>query len=124
MATLTVGTSESVAEADFEGSATLVAVTVTVCAELIVAGAVYIPLEVIAPTAGERDHVTPALADPETTALKASDCDALRLLVAGESSTLTVGVSESVAEADFVGSATLVAVTVTVCAELIVAGAV
>jgi hypothetical protein len=56
--TVTGGVSVTVAVADFVGSATLVAFTVTVCALLIEAGAVYRPATLRPPTAGLSDHVT------------------------------------------------------------------
>ena len=50
-------------------SATLVAVTVTVCGLPSVAGAVYRPLLEIVPTAGLTDHVTAAFVAPATVAV-------------------------------------------------------
>jgi hypothetical protein len=108
----------------FVGSATLVAVTVTVCAVEIVAGAVYTPVDETEPTDGATDHTTAVLVVPETAAARLCDCDGVILELGGETSTLIAGTREIVAVADFVGSATLVAVTVTVCALDIVAGAV
>jgi hypothetical protein len=49
-------------------SATLVAVTVTVCGPLSAAGAVYSPPLEIVPTAGLTDHVTAVLLVPVTAA--------------------------------------------------------
>ena len=48
----------TVAVADFVGSATLVAVTVTVCEVVTIAGAVYNPAALIVPTLGVRVQVT------------------------------------------------------------------
>ena len=93
--TVTRGMSVRVAVADFVGSATLVAFTVTVWELVIEAGAVYRPAAVMLPTTGLSDQVTAVLL-----------------------------VLVTVAAADFVGSATLVAFTVTVCGADIVAGAV
>jgi hypothetical protein len=50
-------------------SATLVAVTVTVCGLLTVAGAEYRPPPEIVPIAGLTDHETPVLAAPVTVAV-------------------------------------------------------
>jgi len=47
-------------------SPTLVAVNVTVCVALMLAGAVYDPPVVTVPTDGERDQVTEVLLDPVT----------------------------------------------------------
>ena len=47
--------------ADFVGSATLVAFTVTVCELVIEAGAVYRPAAVMLPTTGLIDQVTAVL---------------------------------------------------------------
>ena len=67
---LTVGLSVTVALADLLESATLVAVTVTVWALVIEAGAVYRPAAVMLPTAGLSDHVTAVLLVPVTAAEK------------------------------------------------------
>jgi hypothetical protein len=66
------------------------------------------------PTAGLRDHVTAAFELFSTVAAKFCFSDAPRLTLSGVTDTLTAGVSETLALADFVGLATLVAVTVTV----------
>ena len=76
------------------------------------------------PTAGLRDQVTPVLEVFATVAVNACFCDGVRVTVPGVNATLTAGVSEIVAVADLVESATLVAVTVTVCALEMEAGAV
>ena len=55
---LDVTVSETLADPDLVGSAMLVAVTVTVCTLLIVAGAVYRPDDETLPTLGLIDHVT------------------------------------------------------------------
>ena len=53
------GINETVAEADFVGSAWLVAVTVTVCCDVMLAGAVYKPVALTLPTPlGLIDQVT------------------------------------------------------------------
>ena len=100
----------TVADADFVVSATLVAVTVYVPA---VAGAVYIPvLEIVPPVA---DQVTDVFVLPVTVAVNCwvapvcTDAEVgLMLTTTGGGGAVTV----TVAEADFVGSATLVALTV------------
>ena len=63
-----VGVKEIVADADLVVSATLVAVTVTVWAEAIEAGAVYVP-EANDPTPGFKDQFTPVLLVPVTVAV-------------------------------------------------------
>ncbi len=73
----------TVAEADFVGSATVVAVTVTVWLVLIVAGAVYKPVLETVPTAGFRLHVTAVLLDPVTVAVNCCVCEAATLADAG-----------------------------------------
>jgi hypothetical protein len=76
------------------------------------------------PTAGLSDQVTAVLDELATAAVKAWVCDWPRVTVAGVSETLTGGASDTLALADLVESATLVAVTVTVWAAEMVAGAV
>jgi hypothetical protein len=72
------------------------------------------------------DQVTEVFALPVTVAVNCLLCEAERVALGGLTPTLTlaVGVSCTVALADLVGSATLVAVMVTDCAELITEGAV
>jgi hypothetical protein len=121
------GVSVTVAEALFAGSAWLVAVTVTVCCVVMLEGAVYSPVVVpIEPTSGLIDHVTAVFVVPETAAVNCCVCDGPRLTVVGETDTLTTagGTSVTVAEALFVESAWLVAVTVTVCCVVMLEGAV
>ena len=62
------GVSEITAVADFEPSATLVAVSVTDVADETVAGAEYRPALEIVPTAGFTDHVTAVFVVPVTAA--------------------------------------------------------
>jgi hypothetical protein len=64
----TFAAKEITACAAFVGSATLVAVRVTFCAELIMLGAKYNPF-VTEPTCGLRDQVTPAFKAPVTEAM-------------------------------------------------------
>jgi hypothetical protein len=67
------GVSDIAALAVLAGLAALVAVTVTVCADAMLAGAVYTPL-IMLPTAGEIDQFTPRLLDPLTLAVSVVDC--------------------------------------------------
>jgi hypothetical protein len=75
-------------------SATLVAVIVTDCAELITEGAVYNPLARL-PTDGVIDQVTEVFALPVTVAVNCLLWDGVRVAVGGlrPTLTLTVGVS-------------------------------
>ena len=70
------------------------------------------------------DQVTAVLVLFATVALKASACDVYSVAEVGVIATLTGGSRAIVALADFAVFATLVAVTVIVCAAVIVAGAV
>jgi hypothetical protein len=102
----------TVALADFVASAALVAVTVSVPA---VAGAVYAPEEVIAPSfAFQATDLFETV--PLTVALKIAEPPVCTAAVAGETATeVTTGAATvTVEEADLVVSALLVAVTVTV----------
>ena len=76
------------------------------------------------PKAGFSDHVTPVLLVPLTVAVNVWFCDGSKDTEDGVSETVTRGVSVTVAVADFVGSATLEAFTVTVWELEIEAGAV
>ena len=76
------------------------------------------------PTAGLRDQVTAVLEVFATAAVNACVCDGVRVTLPGVNATLTGGTSVTLALADLVESATLVAVTVTVWAAEMVAGAV
>src|SRR5579863_8351006 len=113
----------TVAVADLVVSATLVAVMVTVCAEEIVPGAVYKPLLDSVPADGLMLQVTAVLLVPVTVAVNCCWPFTVRVAVDGLTDTAT-GLRVTVAVADLVVSATLVAVMVTVCAEEIVPGAV
>src|ERR1041384_1269778 len=64
---VTRGTSVRVAEPDLVGSATLVAVTVTTCWALTMAGEVYKPAVEIVPRSGLSDHVTDLSPGPPVT---------------------------------------------------------
>jgi hypothetical protein len=100
----------------------LVAVTVTVCGSEIVAGAVYSPAGLIAPTAGDIVQVTPVSPLPVTVAVNWAVPFALSVCGACGIVTFT-GTRFTVAAALRAGSATLVAVTVTACGAVIPAGA-
>ena len=76
------------------------------------------------PTAGFSDQVTAVLDELATVAVKAWICEGVRLTPPGAKATLTAGVSERVALAETEELAALVAVTVTVCALEMEAGAV
>ncbi len=64
--------------ADLVESATLVAVMVIDCAELITEGAVYHPFDKV-PTEGVMDQVTDVFALPVTVAVNCLVCDAVRV---------------------------------------------
>ena len=81
----------------------------------------------IVPTAGESDQVTLVLLDPATVGTMVADCPPLSEAEVGDTemeTTVAGGTSDIDALAFLVASAALVAVTVTVCAEAMVAGAV
>ena len=69
------------------------------------------------------DQFTAALLDPVTVALNVVDCPPVSEAVVGDTE-IDTGVSVMAAVSLLVASAALVAFTVTVCAEAIVAGAV
>ena len=72
--TVTGGISVTVADAETVGSAWLVAVTVTVCCEVMLDGAVYKPEELMVPTAGLTDQVTAVLLAFDTVAVNCWVC--------------------------------------------------
>ncbi len=98
------------ADADFVGSPTLVAVTVTVCNEVILEGAVYNPAVLIVPTAGLTDQTTPAV-EFVTVAVICCVWPAVRVAETGVTETAMGGTSETAALAPAPGTD---AVTVTV----------
>ena len=108
----------------FVGSAALAAVTVTVCAEAMVAGAAYTPAAKV-PTDGDIDQFTLVLPDPLTVALNVLDCPPVSEAEEGVKliEIDTEGVNDTVAVALLVPSAALVALTVTDCAVVTSAGA-
>ena len=115
---VTGGFRDTVAFATCVGSAALVAVIVTDCEELIIAGAVYKPVVEIVPTAGLTDQVTAVFVVPETVPVNCWLCDADRLAVAGLMLTATGATTVTEAMSCAVGAATLVAVTDTVCVDV------
>jgi hypothetical protein len=76
------------------------------------------------PTAGLSDQVTAVFDVPATLAVNIWVCDGVRVTLPGVNATLTGGASDTLALADLVELATLVAVTVMVCALAMEAGAV
>jgi hypothetical protein len=103
------------ADTDFVGSAWLVTVMVTVSAVVIVAGAVYRPDALSVPVpAGLILQFTDVLLLFATLAVNCCFWPPLSVATVGVKLTET-GASVSVAMADLVGSAWLVAVIVTVC---------
>jgi hypothetical protein len=77
----------------------------------------------IVPTVGEIDHVTEVLAEPVTNPVNCWACDAESVAEVGETLSPTVGDSDTVPDAVLVESAALVAVTVIICAVVMVDGA-
>ena len=109
--------SVTVAVANLLESATEVARTVTVCVDEIDAGAVYSPVEESVPSKELSDHVTAVLLEPVTVAANCAVWLTDTLAAGGFTeieTTAAVGVSEIVAVADLVESATEVAFTVAV----------
>jgi hypothetical protein len=126
-ATVTGGSNVTVAVADLVVSAALVALMVTDCCAATLAGAVYSPLllTVPAPVVGLIVHVTAVLPVPVTVAVNCCVPPPYTVAVVGAIVTLTaVGDSVTVAVADLVVSAALVALMVTVCCVVTLAGAV
>src|SRR5262245_17502383 len=77
------GVRVTVALADFVGSATLVAITLTVCSVVTTLGAVYRPAALTVPTAGLSDQVTAVFDVFVTVAVKAWLCPPPRLTAVG-----------------------------------------
>ena len=103
--------------ADTVGSATLVADILTVCAVVIVDGALYSPLLTV-PTCGETVHTTPVLEVPPIAAENCCDCPLPRAIELGDNEIVTFGVavgfSETLVDALVaIPPTTAVAVTVT-----------
>jgi len=120
------GASVMVADAITALFAWLVAVTVTVCCDATLAGAVYNPLEPIvpAPDDGLIDQFTAVLLVFKTVAENCWVWLAYKVAVAGPTDTLMAGDNVTVAEAVAAVFAWLVAVTVMVCCMAMLAGAV
>jgi hypothetical protein len=99
---------------------------VTFCTAVIEDGAVYKPLVLIEPMAGFNDQVTAVLPEPVTDALNCCFCDSPIATLDGVTPTTTGagGTRVTVATADLLGSATLVARTDTVWVAITAAGAV
>jgi hypothetical protein len=95
------------------GSATLRAITVTVCDVGILDGAVYRPTEEIVPTEGLIDQVTAVLLVPKTVGVNCCVPEGAKLTLDGLRDTVTTWSSMITAVAVFEGSAMLVAVIVT-----------
>jgi hypothetical protein len=76
------------------------------------------------PKTGDSVQVTAVLVAPDTVAVNWAVWPDVKVFDDGEIDTATTGLTVIVAEADFVVSATEVAVIVTVCAVVIVVGAV
>jgi hypothetical protein len=105
--------SDTRALADLVGSATLRAVTVTVCDVGILDGAVYRPAEEIVPTDGLMDQAAAALLVPKTVAVNCCVPEGVKLTVDGLRDTVTAWRRVITAVAVFEGSAMLVAIIVT-----------
>src|SRR5664280_2052902 len=99
--------------ADLVGSATLWAVTVTVCDVGILDGAVYRPAEEIVPTDGLIDQITAVVLVPRTVGVNCCVPEGAKLTVDALRDIVTAWSSMITAVAVFEGSAMLVAVTVT-----------
>jgi hypothetical protein len=118
------------ADADLDGSAILVAETVTVAGEGTIDGAVYNPLVETVPTVEFppaipfADHVTPVFVALLTLAVNCFVAEVWTEALVGETETETAAITVAVAVAVFVGSATLVPAIVTVAGEGKPAGAV
>jgi hypothetical protein len=108
------------AEPFFNGSAKLVAVTVTVAGEGTAGGAVKSPLPLIVPQAAALHpepctvHCTPVFEVPATDALNCAVAPAATDVLLGVTVTRTFGIMVTTADADLLGSAMLVATTFTV----------
>ena len=76
------------------------------------------------PKAGLTDQVTAVFVVPATVAVNVCALDAPRLTLPGDTVTLTGCARVMLTLADFDGSATLAAVTVTICCDVIADGAV
>jgi len=118
------------AEAFLDGSAALVAVTVTVAGDGTAEGAVYSPAPLTVPQVAALHpapctlHVTPVFGVPTTDALNCWVAPVATGMLAGVTVTTTTGRMVTLAEAVLLGSAMLVAATVTLGGEGATDGAV
>ena len=103
-----------VADADFDPSATLVALTVTLVADVTTFGDVYTPYWLTAPGPDTTDQVTALLFAPATVAVSWFVCEGYIEELPADTLTAT-GTSVTVPEADLLASATLVAITLIFC---------
>jgi hypothetical protein len=90
------GFSVTVAWADFVVSATEVAITITLCVDVIVAGAWYNPEVETVPNGALNDQVTPVFVVPPTVGVKDCVCDGVNEIDVGFKLTDTTGVAVSV----------------------------
>jgi len=110
-------------EAIFEGSAKLVAMTVTMSGEGTVGGAVYSPLPSMVPQAAALHpapctvHVTAVFEVPTTDAFSCSVAPVTTEVLPGVTVTTTPGIIVTDADADLLESAMLVATTFTLAGE-------
>jgi hypothetical protein len=102
------------AVAKLSGSATLVAVTVTVCGEANEDGAVYSPVGEMLPTAGLIDQTTDGFVAPLSVVANCCVCDVSTAACPGLTESVTVGRSVIAMLPDWVEAETLVAVASTV----------
>jgi hypothetical protein len=116
--------SATVAEADWVMSAGLVAVMVTVCCAVIVAGAVYRPEELIVPTPELIDQFTAVLLALLTLAANCCVCALYSVDVEGVTPIDTGGNNVIVTGRDSLDAPSVDAVIVTVCCVSMLAGAV
>ena len=125
-ASVGAGCSVILADPDFVVSAMLVAVTITVCALVTFAGAVYSPVALMLSPPEEPliAHVTAVFVVLLTVAVNCCVAPAASVTAAGVTTTATGGISVTVAVAVFVVSDVVFAVMVTVCWVVIVDGAV
>jgi hypothetical protein len=119
------GTRVIVTEAVFDGSAWLVAVTVTVCCVVTEAGAVYRPGALQLPALGGAIvQMTAGLAVLLMLTANCCDWPTVRVTLGGVKLTVTGGSKVTVAEMDRVESPRMVPVIATVCCVSMLAGAV
>ena len=114
---------DNVAEPVLDGSAELVAVTVTMSGDGTAGGAVYSPVPLTVPQAAPLHpapctvHVTAVFEFPTTDAFNCCVAPATTEVLAGVTVTKTTGMIVTVADAVLLGSAMLVATTLTLAGE-------